>query len=69
MEPAGKAALRPEKAAELESLYDELPAAAAAASEALRFAIDTPTDAARQRYREHAARVNKITDRINAILG
>jgi hypothetical protein len=66
---AREADITPEEAAELERLYDQLPSAAAEASEALRFAIDTPTDAARHRYRECAARVNGITDRINQILG
>jgi hypothetical protein len=67
--PDADAVIATAEAAELEKLYDELPAAAAAAVVALKVATATPTEAAHQKYRECAARVNKITDRINKILG
>jgi hypothetical protein len=69
LRPVEEAVITPAEATELQRLYDELPDAAAAAVEALRFATATPTAAALQRFRERAARVNQITDRINAILG
>jgi len=66
---ARKTGLTPEDAADLQQLYSELPEAAEAARAALDFAIETPTDAARKRYRECAARVSALIDRINKIRG
>ena len=55
-------------AIELRVLRDELPLAAAEAVVALKFAIATPTREMIARFRECAARVNRLTERINAIL-
>jgi hypothetical protein len=65
----GKVEVTPEDAAELLLLYDQLPDAAEAAAEALRFAAGTPVGTSFQRFRKRAARVEEIADRIKAILG
>jgi len=67
--PTGRAVITPEVAAELQPLYDELPTAAEAAAEALRIAAATPTSLALLKFRQRAARVDQIIDRIRAILG
>jgi hypothetical protein len=67
--PAGKAAITPAEARELQNLYDRLPNASSAAAEALRSAGAAPTSAALQRFRELDAYVGTIVDRIKEILG
>jgi hypothetical protein len=65
---AAEAKIATAAAAELERLYDELSTATAETVVALKLATAAPTWTTLAKFRNCAARVNKISDRINAVL-